>query len=289
MLEPEAPTPRLQGRRRVHRSPLHPARRRHRRLRAEPGPFRRSRRGPRPVPPVIRAGAPQERDHPFGYLRPDLSLGKVARTVEEADGRRVFLVPAPNRECAARLPDDRLTPGRPRSGRQARARLSPRCDPDYRGILPIEVQMYQKKRTGEGGWDLGRLRPRPAGHTAAISTSTRGRRCGRTAGAPAACAPPPARRPRRRAMQGAGSEVGDHAQLVTIRARRRHRARPRTSSSHADQPLLARVLGHARHQEPPVGVARVVVPDEDPAARPRRPGPSRPASAARRRARRCGA
>ena len=56
-----------------------------------------------------------------------------------------------------------------------------------------------------------------------------------------------------------------------------------------DQPLLARVLGHPRHQQAPVGIARVVVPDDDPPARAASRGPSPRACRAPRRGRRCGA
>ena len=96
--------------------------------------------------PVIRAGAPQERDHPFGYFDPIFPLGKGRENGRSSQRQTRIPGFAPNGSAACSRTTGLLS-GRPRSGRQARARLSPRRDPDYPGILPIEVQMYQKKRS----------------------------------------------------------------------------------------------------------------------------------------------
>jgi 4-amino-4-deoxy-L-arabinose transferase-like glycosyltransferase len=100
--------------------------------------------------PVVRAGAPQERDHPFGLFDQILPLGKIDSTVEAVNSRRVFLV-----SLRTEVP---IIPGRPAYGHVAdllAAKLARRYRPvatqTYPGILPIAVQMYEKKRSSEGG------------------------------------------------------------------------------------------------------------------------------------------
>ena len=91
-----------------------------------------------------------------------------------------------------------------------------------------------------------------------------------------------------RSVRG-GAKSGTHPELGRGEISAPPRAQPGDDLVLGDQPLFARVLRDAPHQRAPVRVARVVIPDEHPAARAGRRGPSRRASRERRRRRRCGA
>jgi Dolichyl-phosphate-mannose-protein mannosyltransferase len=93
---------------------------------------------------VLRAGAPQEKEHPFGVFDPVLPLDEVIHSaVAAADHGRIFVVslrgdvgvpglPATYSQLA-RLVEERL----PRGYRPLAAQTSP-------GILPVTVQIYEK-------------------------------------------------------------------------------------------------------------------------------------------------
>jgi hypothetical protein len=92
---------------------------------------------------VVRAAAPQERDHPFGFGDRVAPLREVTRSAAAvASGARIFLVTMPTNE--------QLIPGRPTYAHIARV-LMRHPPPGYRGkvtqaypgILPIEVELYE--------------------------------------------------------------------------------------------------------------------------------------------------
>ena len=122
--------------------------------------------------------------------------------------------------------------------------------------LPGLRRSSRHERTGLGGCPAGR------------QPSRRGRRCGRRAGA----APASARRSARPAAPPRAArrhEVGDQARAGSSRAAGAAGAQAVERSPPRGSAAPRRVLGHPRHQELPVGVAGVVVPDHDPPARPR--------------------
>ena len=110
----------------------------------------------------------------------------------------------------------------------------------------------------------------------------RARRCGRRAGGSAASA----RRARSTAAAApsarGGTKSGTSPSWRELHhLRRRRRAGPSSTSASAISRSSPVSCGTRAIRRPPVGVARVVVPDEHPAARAARPGPSRRACGAR--------
>jgi hypothetical protein len=100
---------------------------------------------------VVRAEAPQERDHPFGFADQILPLRNVTRRAAgAAKGARIFLVTLPT--------DEQFIPGRPTYSHVARV-LTQRPPPGYRdtvtrtypGIVPIRVSLYEYHAGGREG------------------------------------------------------------------------------------------------------------------------------------------
>ena len=96
MLRQSRPAARLRRRRVLHRRPRAPRRRGDRPHRGPlPGPLTALDATSLKARPVLRAGAPAERDHPYTFLDPIVSnRTAVARAVRLAHGRRVFVVKA---------------------------------------------------------------------------------------------------------------------------------------------------------------------------------------------------
>ena len=204
---------------------------------------------------VFRVGAPAERDHPF------TSSTRSSR--------------AGDRRAAARWPPRHriFVRGERLHRRDLRARARPRRAP-----LPRGYRLDRRRATIPGLVSGTLVRSTPGSPAASSPATTLCAPRRRTSGV----------RSTGRSARGRGAsaarrdEVGDHPELVGAQDLGPAGAQAAQHLLLGDQPLLARVLGDLGHQPPPVGVARVVVPDEHAAAGPARRGPSRPASAARR-------
>jgi hypothetical protein len=124
-----------------------------------PGPFTGLDVALDPPRQVFRAGAPQEREHPFGVLDPILPPGTVVRgAVAAAHGGRVFLVSLHTDlagAAAAHIAEQPAQVSRGPAYSQAARTLIEKPAQGYRlvetriypGIVPIEVRMYEKPRS----------------------------------------------------------------------------------------------------------------------------------------------
>jgi hypothetical protein len=89
-------------------------------------------------PRVIRAGAPAERDHPFGFGDPVVKLSEaIDQAVTEARGRRIFVVATGFPGRIAGL-EARTAPVRP----QLRAPYRLVTTRDYPGIAVTSVHLF---------------------------------------------------------------------------------------------------------------------------------------------------
>src|SRR5262249_1874792 len=96
---------------------------------------------------VIRAGVPQETDHPFGVFDEVLPVPEAVRAaVAEAHGGRIFLVSLPGGE---RVPGRLFTYAQLTSAIAAELRGAdyvPVGEQTYPGIIPVAVHTYRLKR-----------------------------------------------------------------------------------------------------------------------------------------------
>jgi hypothetical protein len=96
--------------------------------------------------PVLRAGVPQQRDHPFGFFDQILPLGKVIdEATARATGGRIFMISLPGGE---RVPGQAYTYSelsRVVGALLRRAGYRELETRDYPGIIPVAVHMYERE------------------------------------------------------------------------------------------------------------------------------------------------